>query len=142
MYETLLILHFIGLALGLGTSFAMFTLNLATKDLEPAERGKFMQRAGALSRNGSLGLLLLILSGLGIVFYRGFGNVMAWGGGAFHAKLTLVVILCGVVGYMQVTLKKARQNNDPKLMAKLPLLGRIGMLLTVSIVVLAVVAFK
>jgi uncharacterized membrane protein len=142
MYETLLILHFIGLALGLGTSFAMFTLNLATKDLDPSERGKFMQRAGALSRNGSLGLLLLILSGLGILFYRGFGNVMAWGGGAFHAKLTLVVILCGLVGYMQVTLKKARKNNDPKLMAKLPLLGRIGMLLTVSIVVLAVVAFK
>jgi uncharacterized membrane protein len=142
MYETLLILHFIGLALGLGTSFAMFTLNLATKDLDPAERGKFMQRASALSRNGSLGLLLLILSGLGIVLYRGFGNVMAWGGGAFHAKLTLVLILCGLVGYMQVTLKKARKTNDPRLMAKLPLLGRIGMLLTISIVVLAVVAFK
>jgi uncharacterized membrane protein len=142
MYETLLILHFLGLALGLGTSFAMFTLNLTSKALEPAERVKFMQRAGALSRNGSYGLLLLILSGLGITFYRGFGNVMAWGGGAFHAKLTLVVLLTGLVGYMQVTAKKARTTGDPKAMAKLPLLGRIGLVLTVSIVILAVVAFK
>jgi len=142
MYETLLILHFLGLGLGLGTSFAMFTLNLATKDLDGAERAKFMQRASALSRNGSMGLLLLILSGLGIVTYRGFGDVMAWGGPAFHAKLTLVVLLCGLVGYMQMTLKKARKTGDPKLMARMPLLGRIGMLLTVAIVVLAVVAFK
>lgn len=142
MYETLLILHFIGLSLGLGTSFAMFTLNLATKDLEPAERGKFMQRVSVLSRNGSLGLLLLILSGLGIVLYRGVGSVFAWGGGLFHAKLTLVVVLCGIVGFMQVTLKKARQTGDPRLMARLPVLGRIGMITTLTIVVLAVAAFK
>ncbi len=142
MYETLKILHFIGLALGLGTSFAMFTLTLATKDLEGPERAKFMMRASALSKNGSFGLLLLILSGLGIAFYRGFANVMSWGGGAFHAKLTLVVVLCGLVGVMQATMKKARKTGDPKLMARLPLLGRLGMLTSVMIVVLAVVAFK
>jgi len=142
MYETLKIVHFLGLALGLGTSFAMFTLTLATKDLEGPERSKFMMRAAALSKNGSLGLLLLILSGLGILFYRGVANVMSWGGGAFHAKLTLVVMLCGLVGAMQVTMKKARRTGDPKLMARLPVLGRIGMLTTVLIVILAVVAFK
>lgn len=142
MYETLKILHFIGLSLGLGASFAMFTLTLANKDLEGPERARFMMRAAALSKNGSLGLLLLILSGLGILFYRGFANVMAWGGGAFHAKLTLVVVLCGLVGAMQATMKKARKTGDPKLMARLPVLGRIGMLTSVLIVILAVVAFK
>ena len=142
MYETLKIFHFLGLALGLGTSFAMFTLGIVNKDLDGAERAKFMMRASALSRNGSIGLLLLIVSGLGILFYRGVGNVMSWGGGAFHAKLTLVVVLCGLVGAMQATMKKARKTGDPKLMARLPLLGRLGMLTSVCIVVLAVVAFK
>jgi uncharacterized membrane protein len=142
MYETLLILHFIGLALGVGTSFAMLTLGFAAASLEPAERGKFMLRASLLSKNGSIGLALLILSGLGILFYRGVGNVMQWGGGAFHAKLTLVLVLCGLVGYMQVTLKKARQGGGPELMAKLRMLGRVGLAVSVLIVILAVVAFK
>jgi uncharacterized membrane protein len=142
MYETLLILHFIGLALGVGASFAMLTLGIAGASLEPAERGKFMLRVSLLSKNGSIGLALLILSGLGILFYRGVGNVMQWGGGAFHAKLTLVLVLCGLVGYMQVTLKKARQTGAPELMARLRTLGRVGLVLSVSIVICAVIAFK
>ena len=141
MYLTLLILHFIGLALGLGTSFAMFTLGLATKDLDGPERGKFMLRAAILGKNGSLGLLLLIVSGLGMTLSRGFGQTMAWGGPAFHTKLLLVLVLCGVVGFMQVTLKKAR-GGESAAMARLPKLGRIGMLTSVLIVVLAVIAFK
>ncbi len=126
MYETLKIFHFLGLALGLGTSFAMFTLGIATKDLDGAERAKFMMRASALSKNGSIGLLLLIVSGARILFDRGVGNVMSWGG-AFHAKLTLVVVLCGLVGAMQATMKKAKKTGDPKLMARLPVLGRFGL---------------
>jgi uncharacterized membrane protein len=142
MYETLLILHFLGLALGLGTSFAMITLGIAASKLPPEERGAFMLRASLLSKNGSIGLALLILSGLGILFYRGVGNVMQWGGGAFHAKLTLVVVLAGLVGYMQVLLKKARQGGGPAVMAKLPAVGRIALLTSVAIVILAVIAFE
>lgn len=142
MYETLLILHFLGLALGLGASFAMLTLGIAAAKLTPEERGQFMMRASLLSKNGSIGLLLLILSGLGILFYRGVGNVMQWGGGAFHAKLTLVLVLSGLVGYMQVQLKRAREGGGPAAMAKLPMLGRIALLMSVAIVILAVVAFK
>lgn len=141
MYLSLLILHFIGLALGLGTSFAMFTLGLAARDLPGPERGKFMLRASLLGKNGSYGLLLLILSGLGMTFTRGFSNTMAWGGPAFHTKLLLVVVMVGVVGVMQVSLKKAR-GGDTAALARLPKLGRIGMLLSVAIVVLAVIAFK
>lgn len=142
MHETLLILHFIGLALGLGASFAMFTLGFSAAKLPPEERGPFMLRALVLSKNGSYGLLLLIVSGLGILFYRGFANVMQWGGGAFHAKLTLVLVLCGVVGYMQSLIRQARKGGGPEVTAKLRTAGRIGMATSVAIVVLAVIAFK
>ena len=142
MYETLLILHFLGLALGVGTGFAMITLGIAAAKLSPEERGQFMLRVSLLSKNGSIGLALLIVSGLGILFYRGFGNVMQWGGGAFHAKLALVLVLAGLVGYTQVLLKKAREGGGPAVMAKLPLLGRIALVTSVAIVILAVIAFK
>src|SRR6187402_2288414 len=101
-YLVLLLLHFLGLALGVGASFALFTLRGAARELEPAERAKFMLRALRVMKNGSYGLLLLLVSGLGLFFMRGPGAVMAAGGPAFHAKLTLAVILCGAVGSAQV----------------------------------------
>ena len=75
MYDFLLILYFFGLALGVGAGLAQFSLAVATKDLPPEERGKFMQRASVLRKNGSYGLLILIASGLGFVFERGWGQI-------------------------------------------------------------------
>jgi hypothetical protein len=142
IYLCLLFLHFLGLALGVGTGLAMFTLGAATRDLPPEERAKFMLRVGALRKNGSGGLGLLILSGLGMFFWRGPSLVMAWGGGAFHAKLTLIVILIGVFGYMQSVLKKVREAGGGPQMAKLPMLSVVNLALSLGIMVSAVIAFK
>ena len=142
LYLFLLFLHFIGLALGVGTSFAMLTLGASVKDLPPEERGKFMLRAGALRKNGSAGLGLLILSGLAMFLLRGPPAVMAWGGPAFHVKLTLVVLLIGFFGYMQTVMKKVHAAGGGPLMAKLPKLGAIMLVLNIAIVLSAVIAFK
>jgi uncharacterized membrane protein len=142
MFPVLLILHFIGLTLGVGTGFAMMALGKASAELSPEERTKFMLRASVLSKNGSVGLGLLILSGLGMLIDRGFGTIFKLGGGLFHAKLTLVVIMAGLLGYMQVTLKKVREAGGGPLMAKLPKLGGAMLLLGVSVIVLAVLAFE
>ena len=142
LYLFLLFLHFIGLALGVGTSFAMLTLGASTKDLPADERSKFMLRASELGKNGSIGLGLLILSGLALFIVRGPAAVMAWGGPALHVKLTLVVILIGFFGYLQVVMKKVRLAGGGPLMAKLPKLGAIMLGLSVAIVLSAVLAFK
>jgi len=142
LYTSLLFLHFIGLALGVGTSFAMMTLGASTKDMNADERAKFMLRAGVLSKNGSSGLGLLLLSGIAMFILRGPAAVMAWGGPAFHAKLTLVVILCGVFGYMQVLLKKIRKAGGGPLMAKLPKISLGMLILSVAIVLSATIAFQ
>ena len=142
MYEVFLMLHFLGLALGVGTSFAFLTLGLATNDMNPEERTRFMLRASLLSKNGSIGLALLIVSGIAFLVIRGVGNVMRWGGGAFHAKLLLVAILAGLLGYMQVLLKRAKQAGGGPAMAKIPKASRLALLVSVAIVVLAVIAFK
>jgi uncharacterized membrane protein len=141
-YLVLLMLHFVGLALGVGASFALFTLRRASAELESGERAKFMLRALSVAKNGSYGLLLLLLSGLGMFFMRGPGAVMAAGGPAFHAKLTLVVILFGVVGYSQALGKRAREAGGGPALAKLPAVSTAILLLGVAIIIAAVIAFQ
>lgn len=141
-YLVLLVIHFLGLALGVGASFALFTLRGAVRDLEPSERAKFMVRAMRVSKNGSYGLLLLLLSGLGMFFMRGPGAVMAAGGPAFHAKLTLVVILCGAVGYAQVLGKRAREAGGGPAFAALAKVSNAVLGLGVAIIIAAVIAFQ
>lgn len=142
LFAILLILHFIGLALGVGTGFAMMALGKSSAELPPEERTKFMLRASVLAKNGSIGLALLILSGLGMLVVRGFGTMFKLGGGAFHAKLTVVLIMAGLLGYMQVTLKKVREAGGGPLMAKLPKLGGAMLMLGLAAIVLAVLAFE
>jgi uncharacterized membrane protein len=141
MLDLWLILHFLGVALGVGTGFSMFTLGLSTKNLPPADRGAFMQRASVLSRNGSIGLLFLIVSGVGLLMARGVDVVMAWGGSWFHIKLTLVVILIGLFGYMQVLMRKSRSADGAAAAARIPILSPIMLLVAVSIIITAVLAF-
>lgn len=142
LYTLLKFFHFLGLTLGVGTSFAMMTLGASTSELTPEERAKFMLRAGALRKNGSIGLALLVLTGLAMFILRGPSAMLAFGGGALHLKLTLVVILCGVFGYLQVVTKKVREAGGGPLMAKLPKLSAIMLLLSVATMAAAVAAFK
>jgi uncharacterized membrane protein len=72
---------------------------------------------------------------------RGVGATFAAAGGAFHAKLTVVVIMIGVLGYMQMLTKRAKAEGGGPAMAKIPPLGRVMMLLGLAALVLAVVAF-
>ena len=140
MYDVLLMIHFFGLALGVGGGLASFSLGLATKDMSPEERGKFMQRASILRKNGSFGLLLLIASGLGFVLERGFSTLTFRGGGFFHAKLLLVVVMAGLLGYSQVLFKKVREQG-PAAMGKLLVVSRILLAMGLTVIVLAVLAF-
>jgi predicted transporter len=142
LYLSLLFLHLVGLALGIGTGFAALTLGSAARDLPADERTKFLLRAGALRKNASYGLLLLILSGLAMFIVRGPSEVMAWGGPAFHLKLTLVVIQVGFFGYTQVVYKKVRLAGGGPLMSKLPTLGLITLGLSLATALSAVIAFK
>ena len=141
-YLVLLMLHFLGLAVGVGASFALFTLRRASADLPEAERATFMLRALSVAKNGSYGLLLLLLSGLAMFFLRGPSTVMAIGGPALHAKLTLVVILCGVVGYSQALGKRARVAGGGPALAKLAAVGNAVLGLGIAIVIAAVLAFQ
>src|SRR5204862_833964 len=129
----LLFFHFIGLALGIGTGFATLALGLAAKDLAPPERAAFMLRASAIGKNSSFGLLLLLLTGVGMMLMRGVPQTLAWGGPAFHAKLGLVVIFIGLFGYLQALVAKAKKEGGGPTMAKIPKVSGPLLLMGVAI---------
>jgi hypothetical protein len=142
VYTTLLFFHFIGLAMGVGTGFANLALGMTMKDLPPEERPKVAIRNLVLARNGSIGLLLLLLSGIGMTLTRGLAATFAWGGPAFHVKLTLVVLMIGSLGYMQMLIARVKRENGGPALAKLPVIGRVMFFLGISTVLAAVIAFK
>ena len=63
MRETMLILHFIGLAMGLGTAFAHAFLGLSASKMSIDEGVKLKLNTHILGRMGRIGLVLLFISG-------------------------------------------------------------------------------
>lgn len=138
MRDVVLVIHFVGLAMALGTGFANLFLGVVASKLEPAEKGSFMSKTLILGRMGQIGLGLLILSGLYLAspFWQAIGFMPL-----FIVKLSLVVLLTIVVSMISLKVKKAKKENNPALLAKIKPLGIITFLLGIAIVVFAVLSF-
>jgi uncharacterized membrane protein len=138
MRELMLIVHFIGLAMSLGTGFANIFLGIAASKLEPAERGPFMSKTLILSRMGHIGLGLLLLSGFYMItpYWKVLGEMPF-----LIAKLCLVVVLVVLVSLITVKARKALEKKNPAMLAKLKPLGMTIFFTGLIIVILAVLSF-
>ncbi len=138
MRDIMLIIHFIGLAMGIGTSFAFMFLGIAAAKLAPEDRLKFALQTFSVSRMGHIGLTLLILSGgyLMTPYWRSLSNVPL-----LIAKLVLVVILAILIGIISVNMRKALAGNAEAHLKKIGTLGRLTMIVGLAIVILAVCVF-
>src|SRR5688572_26971371 len=119
MREVMLILHFIGLTMGLGTSFAHVFLGIATSKMNTDEAIKFRLHSLALSRMGNIGIVLLIFSGLYLI-------TPYWAllptSPLLILKLVLVVILVILITLINLSSRKAKKGDAAgqlKKMAKL-----------------------
>ena len=139
MKELLLILHFIGLAMGLGTSLAFMFLGMASAKMEKAEGQKFMFNALALGKMGHIGLTLLVISG--IFMMNPYWETLATTP-LLIAKLVLVLVLGALIGIISSAAKKAKKGDPQIHMKKTATLGRIALLTGIAIVVLAVLVFQ
>jgi hypothetical protein len=139
MRELMLIIHFIGLAMALGTGFANLFLGITASKLEPAEKGNFMSKTLVLGKMGQIGLGLLLLSGfyLATPFWSVLGSMPL-----FISKLVLVTLLIIVVIMISLIASKSTKQNNPALLAKIKPLGIITFLLGLTIVILAVLTFN
>jgi hypothetical protein len=142
MHQFLLILHFLGLAMGFSVSFANMVIGGLSAKATPADRAVFMRFPPAMTRVGDIGLLLLIASGLLMLFnyYGGFDafSILGW---PFHVKMTLVVILLGLIGYIHALMRQARGGNAAAA-ARIPMMGRLAFITAVATVVMAVLTFN
>lgn len=138
MRDIMLILHFIGLAMGLGTSFGFMFLGIAHGKMEKQDRIKFQLKSLALSRMGHIGIVLLIISGVALMIP--YWSVLP-ASPVLIAKLVLVLVLAALIGIITSIGKKAQQGNTEAQLKKIEPLGKIALLTGVTVVVLAVYFF-
>jgi len=138
-YQTLLTLHLIGLAIGAGTGVFIAAVNRhAARNLDQAEARALMPGInGTLSRVGSIGLALLLLSGIGMFALIGGHSLGAW----FTVKMALVVAIVVFVGIMHLLAARMRRKPEAAVAAAMQRLGVAGPVLALLTVVAAVAAF-
>jgi len=145
MYDFILILHFLGLTMGAGTSFYMLGLALHARRLKDPEAAKnVMLGAGAaISGVGLLGLILLLASGYFLLIQSGIDiKTLNW---AFWMKMAMVVVILIYTVTMKVFAIKAKRREGEEgiaAMKKMKRFAPIGPFLAFLVISFAVLAFN
>jgi uncharacterized membrane protein len=138
MREIMLIVHFLGLAMGLGTSIGFQFLGKAASKMEKDEALKFAVNSFALGKMAQIGLTLLVISG-------GYLMTPFWSILPFNTllivKLSMVFVLIIFLIITAITIKKAKIGDTKTHLKKIKILGKLSLLTTLIIVVLAVYIF-
>ena len=138
MREVMLIVHFIGLAMGLGTSLGFMFLGITASKMEKSEGLKFRLNSFGLSMMVNVGLLLLIISG-------GYLMTPYWSSltemPLLMTKLTLVLVLGALIGIIGAKAKRAKTGDIEAELKKIQPLGMFALITALSIVCLAVFIF-
>lgn len=136
--QVLLVLHFIGLGLGLSVSFSNIVMQRVMLAGAPADRPILARFPPAMSVLGRIGLTLLWVTG-GMLLYTKWGGfgVLPW---QFHAKLTAVVMLTVTVTYIH-SLERQIQRGNTAAAAKIATFGKIAFAFAMLAVIFAVLTF-
>ena len=138
MRETMLVLHFIGLTMGMGTGFAHAFLGIATSKMSAEEATKFRMHTLVLGKMGHTGIGLLVLSGLYLI--TPYWKILP-SSPLLILKLSLVVILLVILTLISSTAKKAQKGDAEVHLKKIQQLGKITLPLSIIIVILAIYVF-
>ena len=135
---TLMVVHFLGLAVGLSTGFANMVMAGLIAKAAPQEKAVLGRFPPAMARVGAIGLAMLWASGIAIVLTR-YGT-FAILPRPFIVKLAAVVVLTLIVGYIHVLMPRAQRGNAAA-MARIQLLGKITGPLAIIAIIFAVITF-
>lgn len=138
MREVMLIIHLLGLTMGVGTSFAFLFLGKRTSKLEKEDAPKFAVNILSLATMGHIGLTMLIVSGgyLMTPFWRILPSQPL-----LIAKLSLVVVLTIFIIVMGIVSRKAKKG-DLKALLRIRKMGPFILLTSIAIIILAVLVFR
>ena len=138
MRDIMLILHFLGLTMGLGTGFAHAFLGAASARLSPEEGTKFRLGTLSLGLMGHIGIALLVISGLYLItpYWKVLSSMPL-----LMLKLGLVLTLIILITLIGNEGKKAKQGNADLHFNRMKQMGKLTLLIGVAIVVVAVKVF-
>ncbi|MBV6442537.1 MAG: hypothetical protein EPGJADBJ_04255 [Saprospiraceae bacterium] len=134
----MLITHFLGLGMGLGTSFANMFFGIAGAQMEPNEASKLRLASLVLSKMGQLGLLLLVVSG--IFLMTPYWQILP-SSPLLIAKLLLVAALITLVVLIHRAGARAKTGDAETQFKKIQRMGKMALLTSLMIVLLAVLYF-
>ena len=134
----MLITHFLGLAMGLGTSFAFLFLGIRGAKLEKEERRMFTLNTSVPGTMGHIGLTMLILSGLYLItpFWKTLNARPP-----LIVKLILVLVLTGTIVLLSIYTSRAKKGGSASNLRKISILGKVSLVTAICIVLLAVFSF-
>jgi MFS family permease len=138
MRETMLIFHFIGLTMGLGTGFAHAFLGSVVPKMTPDEATKFRLHSLVLSKMGNIGIVLLVISGFYLItpYWKELSSLPL-----LIVKLALVFILIILIILINLSAKKALNGDAERQFKKLKLMGKMTLIIGLSILIVAVNIF-
>ena len=138
MREAMLIVHLLGLVMGLGNSFAFMFLGRAGAKIEKEEGKQFALNTFAISTMGHIGITMLIISGLYLMtpFWMTLNARPL-----LIAKLILVLVLTISIIVTSVYANRAKKGNTESNLKKIAALGKVSLLSGIIIVLLAVLTF-
>ncbi len=138
MREFMLILHFIGLTMGLGTGFAHAFLGRAVAKMTADEATRFRLHSLSLSTMGHIGISLLVISGLYLI--TPYWKILP-SSPLLILKLSLVLILLVLITLINISAKKAKQGDADVQLKKMAQLGKLTLITGLAIVIVAVAIF-
>ena len=136
--NVLVVLHFIGLSLGMSVGFANIVMAKLIAQAPPQEKSILGRFPPAMAKLGLIGLALLWGSGIAIVLTR-YGS-FAILPRTFIIKLIAVVLLTITVLYIQV-LQRRVDKGDTAALGQIQTLGRATGPMALIAIIFAVITF-
>lgn len=139
MLDTLLFLHFTGVAIGAGTGIYLAALaRHAERHMDEVQARTLMPGlTGAVARVGNIGLGVLIVSGVGLVGITGHEALTP----LFWVKMSLVAAIVAFVLRMNRLASRVRLQGDVAAVLTMKKLSPFGPALAGLTVLFAVLAF-
>jgi len=136
--QVLLLLHFVGLALGFSVGITNMVMSGLIAKATPPEKAVLGRLPPNMSRIGRIGLALLWVTGFILVYTRwnGFAT-LPW---QFHVKLAAVVLLTITVGFIH-RLERMVQKGDVAAVARIQTAGKISGAFSIIALAFAILAF-
>lgn len=138
MFETLKIIHFLSLAVGIGGGAANGIIGARMAAAPDAAKPVLGGITGLIGRLSAGALALLWITGIALVLMTGGFAAMPT---FFWVKLAFVVVLTLVSIRLQMLSIRAARSGTPPPMKTMAQLGRFASVNSILIVVFAVVAF-